>query len=148
MNLKSAYNVIKDEIVHGDLPLQVGLRFEDYSDLSRDGFVSFTCNEEYFNNYLKQNVGYGKYGSSLSVGYSLYDGGTVSIEVYLTKPKKGIRAIYNDAKFSTDMLSQEIEIITNVDPNHPCLTIRKTNADANLEINVQNLFVSLSMALD
>ena len=33
MNLKSAYNVIKDEIVHGDLPLQVGLRFEDYSDL-------------------------------------------------------------------------------------------------------------------
>ena len=46
------------------------------------------------------------------------------------------------------MLSQEIEIITNVDPNHPCLTIRKTNADANLEVNVQNLFISLSMALD
>ena len=148
MNLRSAYNVIKDEIIHGDLPLQVGLRFEDYSDLSRDGFVSFTCNEEDFNNYLKQNVGYGKYGSSLSVGYSLYDGGTVSIEVYFTNPKKGIRAIYNDAKFSTDMLSQEIEIITNVDSNHPCLTIRKTNADANLEVNVQNLFVSLSMALD
>lgn len=148
MNLRSAYNVIKDEIIHGDLSLQVGLRFEDYSDLSRDGFVSFTCNEEDFNNYLKQNVGYGKYGSSLSVGYSLYDGGTVSIEVYFTNPKKGIRAIYNDAKFSTDMLSQEIEIITNVDPNHPCLTIRKTNADANLEVNVQNLFVSLSMALD
>lgn len=148
MNLRSAYNVIKEEIIHGDLPLQAGLRFEDYSDLSRDGFVSFTCNEEDFNNYLKQKVGYGKYGSSLSVGYSLYDGGTVSIEVYFTNPKKGIRTIYNDAKFSTDMLSQEIEIITNVDPNHPCLTIRKTNADANLEANVQNLFVSLSMALD
>ena len=148
MNLRSAYNIIREEIIHGDLPLQAGLRFEDYSDLSRDGFVSFTCNEEDFNNYLKQKVGYGKYGSSLSVGYSLYDGGTVSIEVYFTNPKKGIRTIYNDAKFSTDMLSQEIEIITNVDPNHPCLTIRKTNADANLEANVQNLFVSLSMALD
>lgn len=148
MNLRSAYNVIKEEIIHGDLPLHAGLRFEDYSDLSRDGFVSFTCNEDDFNNYLKQKVGYGEYGSSLSVGYSLYDGGTVSIEVYFTNPKKGIRAIYNDAKFSTDMLSQEIEIATDVDPNHPCLTIRKTNADANLEVNVQNLFVSLSMALD
>ena len=148
MNLRSAYNVIKEEIIHGDLPLQAGLRFEDYSDLSRDGFVSFTCNEDDFNNYLKQKVGYGEYGSALSVGYSLYDGGTVSIEVYFTNPKKGIRAIYNDAKFSTDMLSQEIEIATDVDPNHPCLTIRKTNADANLEVNVQNLFVSLSMALD
>lgn len=148
MNLRSAYNVIKEEIIHGDLPLQAGLRFEDYSDLSRDGFVSFTCNEDDFNNYLKQKVGYGEYGSSLSVGYSLYDGGTVSIEVYFTNPKKGIRAIYNDAKFSTDMLSQEIEIATDVNPNHPCLTIRKTNADANLEVNVQNLFVSLSMALD
>ena len=62
--------------------------------------------------------------------------------------KKGIKAIYNDAKFSVDMLSQEIEIATDVDPNHPCLTIRKTNADANLEVNVQNLFISLSMALD
>ena len=148
MNLRNAYNVIKDEIIHGDLPLQVGLRFEDYSDLSRDGFVSFTCNEEDFNNYLKQNVGYGKYGSSLSVGYSLYDGGTVSIEVYFTNPKKGIKTIYNDAKFSTDMLSQEIEIATEVDPNQPCLTNRKTNADAKLEVNVQNLFISLSMALD
>lgn len=148
MNLKSAYNVIKDEIIHGDLPLQVGLRFEDYSDLSHDGFVSFTCNEEDFNNYLKQNVGYGKYGSSLSVGYSLYDGGTVSIEVYFTNPKKGIKTIYNGAKFSADMLSQEIEISTDVDHNHPCLTIRKTNADTNLEANVQNLFISLSMALD
>ena len=148
MNLRSAYNVIKDEIIHGDLPLQVGLRFEDYSDLSRDGFVSFTCNEEDFNNYLKQNVGYGKYGSSLSVGYSLYDCGTVSIEVYFTNPKKGIKTIYNDAKFSADMLSQEIEISTDVDPNHPCLTIKKTNSDTNLEVNVQNLFISLSMALD
>lgn len=148
MNLRSAYNVIKEEIIHGDLPLQAGLRFEDYSDLSRDGFVSFTCNEDDFNNYLKQKVGYGEYGSSLSVGYSLYDGGTVSIEVYFTNPKKGIKAIYNDAKFSADMLSQEIEISTDVDPNHPCLTIRKTNADTNLEANVQNLFISLSMALD
>ena len=103
---------------------------------------------KYFNNYLKQNVGYGKYGSSLSINYSLYDGGTVSVEIYFTNPKKGIRSIYNDAKFSADMLSQEIEISTDVDPNHPCLTIRKTNADTNLEANVQNLFISLSMALD
>ncbi len=134
MRIKEAHQIMKEIILDEELEEYFyDIKFNvDYEDEPDCRFVSHRVNE--FNGFFKRYIG-GGYGNSLSFDYSPYEGGTIGVEIYFDKtslPEKPLTEIFNNFRFLADQYDYELDIATDVDPVHPCVNLRKTNADRDL----------------